>query len=126
MNRKIFYLIVVLIFNASFVMAHSPRDLQTTYLKEEKILDLKMVHVTNNRHKHFIRKIEIIRQKGAVVKKIYYRQKTLKNLEYEIPIELMDGENITIKVFSTKGGVLTESFTVPAEEKKEDNALQKE
>ena len=113
MKVKIIGAFFMLIFFVSFSYAHQARDVKVSYSHENEILSIKCVHVTNDRNKHYIRRIKILRTKGNPEELYYIRQKHARNIEKNIPLKLNPNESINIEIYCKKGGLVKQSFIVP-------------
>ncbi len=104
----------------SFSYAHPPNNVKLSYLHEEETLTIEMVHVTSDRTKDYIRKIDILRTEGDSKELYYVRQNKSKNVKKDIFIKLNENEKIIVKIYSKEGGVFENSFIVPEIEKETD------
>jgi len=122
MKSKIALVFSVLIISASLSYAHPPSDIEISYSHENEMLSLKYVHVTNDRGKHYIRKVEILRTEGEPKKLYYVRQEQTKDIVKDIPIKLDAEEIITVKIFCKKGGISKKDFVVSEAEDQDEES----
>jgi hypothetical protein len=98
---------------AGVVWAHQATDLKFDYSHNKKVLTVEFVHVSTKRHKHFIRKLELIRE-GKDIQEFYYvMQDQTKDETKKIPVVLMGKESVLVRVYCSEGGIQEASFVVP-------------
>ena len=102
--------------------SHPPSRIDITYDPKEEVLSLTIAHITRDLNDHFIRRIEV--KKNKEEPQIFYlnRQEKFNEFTYDISLEAEPNDVIKVKANCSKGGMKEEEFTVP--EPEEDEAEQ--
>ncbi len=98
--------------------AHPPTDIKLSYDYSAKTLHIEMTHVTSNIVKHYIRRLEIVKNQDVPVTMTLPRQTTPHNLVEDVSLTAKPGDTIQVKAYSKEGGIAEQSFIVPPEDSK--------
>jgi len=104
MNKKAFVLVGIFIFTTQLSFAHPPTDIQLQYDSQKDLLLIDIKHLSRDKRKHYIQKIQVTKNEEAPIVN-YYRQQVQPNSFYvEIPLTAEENDVITVKAYSRKGG----------------------
>jgi len=110
--KKIFLMVFVTVLLFSLNAQAHPPTVEIDYLQSEGQLYVYMDHLSRNNRKHFIRKT-VISVNGKEVKTESNRQQIDPNgYAFSTSLEAKANDVITVKAYSTEGGVGEASLTV--------------
>ena len=121
MKKIILVLFLAVIFSSKLSFAHAPSNLELEYDFEKQVLKIKIIHITQDLQKHYIRVIKIQKNEEKPEVLFFHWQKDNKLIEQEINIEAEVGDVFKVKANCKQGGVRRVEFIVeePVEEQEE-------
>ena len=92
--------------------AHPPSEIEIEYKNIEKILVIKIKHVTQRNRDHYIRRVVVIRN-GEEIEKVSFNNQKPKGLEVEIEVDVKTQDEVTVKAICSKAGSKEASIMIP-------------
>jgi len=112
MKKIIIVSAFLLTFFASNSFAHAPAGVDLSYDLENQVLKVTVKHVTQAVRKHYIRKIEVIKNDEKPIDLYLYWQKDNAVITEEIKVKAEVGDILNVSASCKQGGSTTASLTV--------------
>lgn len=116
MRRLLIYVLWmsgVLFMPAQLLWAHPPGKIELNYNVATQMLEIKMDHVSSNLNKHYIRLLQIVKNQDEPINMTLPTQTSPEGLLKSVSVAANPGDTISVKVYSTQGGIGEESLVVP-------------
>jgi hypothetical protein len=104
------------LFIASLGHATPPLEMDLAYDQAKGTLDVRFVHPSTNRNKHFIRRIEVIKNNEEPTKYFYGFQPAAREFTYTYDLKAGPQDIITVKAHCEEGGTKEATLVIPLEE----------
>ncbi|MBN1664215.1 MAG: hypothetical protein JW943_11490 [Deltaproteobacteria bacterium] len=94
----IFAALACLAFSPCPAFSHGPSDLSVSYDAASQILKVDITHTTKSPDKHYIKKVEIIKNGAVVSTESYKSQPSQDKFSYEYKVALDGQDTVEVKV----------------------------
>lgn len=107
----LFLFISILIVDSTF--AHPPQDIQLSYDKEKKVLDIIVKHTTKDLFEHYIKKLIIYKNDEELSQHSFKRQTTAARLVATVPLEVESEDVIRVEAICSEVGRKQKVLIIP-------------
>ncbi len=92
------------LFFVQSIYAHPPNAINLQYDAKNQKLLIDVEHVSHNQFKHYIQKIEVVKNAEPPVIEYYHQQVDPNNFQVEISLSAKEGDTIKVTAYSMQGG----------------------
>ena len=93
--------------------AHPPTEVRLAFVEGK--LHVEVIHTTIDHTRHYIRKITISKDKREIHAQYFHQQVDPTKFVQDFKLDVKPGDALVVEAFSSQGGSLSASITVPAE-----------
>lgn len=116
MLRLLFSVAALFILHGAYAFAHSPGAVTPSYNGATQTLKVDITHTSKSPEKHYIKKIELIKNGAVVHTQEYFSQPANDKFSYEYKIPLSDKDNAEVKATCSIFGSKTAKVAVSGKE----------
>jgi hypothetical protein len=112
-RRDVFLALVILVFLAGPVSAHSPAAMQLTYDQAAGELVVTISHDVADPATHYVRDVEILNGGGVILNESYSSQPAADTFTYRYDLSAAPGDEISVTARCNIGGLISRQVTLP-------------
>jgi len=110
--KKIIIFVFCFILTAQISQAHPPSQIDLSYNKMTRNLEVVIGHSVNNPEKHFVKKVVVKKNNKDLMEETFQGQDNSRNQTIIIPVSAEKGDIITAQAYCNISGKMSESITI--------------